>query len=240
MRMTGLRWCMKQSIAAAAVLVLAASATLALAQAPAQPPAQAPVPAQTRPAATPAAPAKSAPKKVDKPLWRNLTPAQQAALQPLQEEWDALDGVRKRKWLELANHFASMSPTEQERVHQRMREWMKLTPAQRTLARENYARSKKIDPGKKSATWQSYQQLPEDEKKKLAAAAREKKLAASAGKPGAAARPGAKQSTPAPACPAGSVRNTAAATPACVVAPARAASPTTAPVAPAPNAPNAN
>ncbi|MEG2034416.1 MAG: hypothetical protein RR376_27490, partial [Janthinobacterium sp.] len=32
----------------------------------------------------------------------------------------------------------------------------------------NYARTKKIDPGQKSAQWEQYQQLPEDQKKKLA------------------------------------------------------------------------
>ena len=36
----------------------------------------------------------------DKPLWRSLTPAQQVALQPLQAEWDQMDGVRKQKWLQ--------------------------------------------------------------------------------------------------------------------------------------------
>jgi len=62
-----------------------------------------------------------------------------------------------------------MKPDEQQRVHERMREWIKLTPEQRRVVRENYARSKKIEPGKKSAQWEQYQQLPEDQKKKLAA-----------------------------------------------------------------------
>jgi hypothetical protein len=116
---------------------------------------------------------------------------------------------------------------------------MKLTPAQRNLARENYARTKKIDPGKKSATWQSYQQLSDDEKKKLSADAREKKLS-TAGKTGGAARPAAKPAAPGPACPAGSIRNTASAAPACVAVQARPASPPNAPAAPAVTAPNAN
>lgn len=207
MRTTVPGWRTQQSIAAMAALALAGFAAVAMAQTPVQ---------KASPSATPV---KAAPGKLGKPLWRSLSAPQQAALQPLRAEWDALDGVRKRKWLELAHRFAAMSPAEQQRVHQRMREWIKLTPAQRSLARQNYTRTRQIAPGKKSATWQSYQQLPEHEKKKLAAAARQKKPAASAGKSATAAQPAAKPSTPAPALPA---------------------SPTTTPVAPAITAPNAN
>jgi hypothetical protein len=73
--------------------------------------------------------------------------------------------LRKQKWLDIANRFASMTPDEQTRVHERMREWIKLTPEQRRLVRENYARAKKIDPGQKTLQWEQYQQLPEDQKK---------------------------------------------------------------------------
>ncbi|MCX7294818.1 DUF3106 domain-containing protein, partial [Janthinobacterium sp.] len=90
------------------------------------------------------------------------------ALQPLAGEWNKLEALRKQKWLDIANRFASMTPDEQTRVHERMREWIKLTPEQRRLVRENYARTKKIDPGQKTAQWEQYQQLPEDQKKKLA------------------------------------------------------------------------
>lgn len=113
-------------------------------------------------------------KQAIKPTWIELTPAQQQALAPLSSEWDKLDGFRKKKWLEIGDKFAAMKPDEQARVQQRMREWAKLTPEQRRVARESYARAKKLNPDQKSAQWQQYQQLSEDQKKKLAADASRK------------------------------------------------------------------
>jgi hypothetical protein len=103
------------------------------------------------------------------PSWAELTPAQQNGLQPLANEWDKLDPFRKNKWLAIGNKFAKMTPEEQRRMHDRMREWVKLTPEQRRIARESYARAKRLNPDQKSARWQQYQQLPEEQKKKLAA-----------------------------------------------------------------------
>ena len=129
-------------------------------------------PAPVAKAAAPAAPVKNAGKL----QWANLSRAQQAALQPLAGEWNKLEAPRKQKWLDIANRFASMKPDEQARVHERMRDWIKLTPEQRRTVRENYARAKRIDPGQKSAQWEQYQQLPEEQKKKLAAEAVPKKV----------------------------------------------------------------
>jgi len=157
----------------------------------------------------------------DKPLWRSLTPAQQVALQPLQGEWDAMDGVRKQKWLQLANRFAAMKPEEQERVQERMRVWAKLTPEQRELARETYTRTRKIAPEQKNATWESYQQLPEEQKKKLAASATARKTprvvpSQANGKVVAPLGQGATS------CPAGMVKNAVSAAPPCVPPPSPA------------------
>jgi hypothetical protein len=117
--------------------------------------------------ATKAAPAK--------PLWTELTPAQQQALAPLAGEWDKLNSTRKSKWLAIGNKFAGMKPDEQQRVQERMRDWVKLTPEQRRIARESYTRAKRLDSNQKSEHWQTYQQLPEEQKKKLAADAASKK-----------------------------------------------------------------
>lgn len=168
----------------------------------------------------PAAPVAAAPVAV-KPLWQELTPAQKAALAPLASEWDRMDSVRKQKWLDIGNRFAGMKPDEQQRVHERMRAWLKLTPEQRRQARENYTLTKKIDKSAKSAKWDEYQQLPEEEKKKLAAAA------AAAKKPQVTnlppkAQPDTRTVKPAKGaavCPPGTVANTAAALPACVPPP---------------------
>jgi hypothetical protein len=157
---------------------------------------------------------KRARKAGDKPLWRSLTPAQQAALQPLQAEWNQMDGVRKQKWLQLASRFNGMSPDERERVHERMRAWTKLTPEQRELARETYSRTRKIAPEQKNATWESYQQLPEEQKRKLATAAVRKPSSAAGD-----AKPAATLNKNVAACPAGTTRNTVSAAPPCVAVP---------------------
>ncbi len=130
---------------------------------------------QASPAAVPAAVKASAAAALEKPLWKELSRAQQIALEPLQGEWDNMEGVRKQKWLEIANRYSSMKPDGQARVQERMREWIKLTPEERRLARENYTMSKKLDKNQKSAQWEQYQQLPEEEKRKLAADAAAKK-----------------------------------------------------------------
>lgn len=116
------------------------------------------------------------PQAPAKPRWSELSPAQKQALAPLESEWDNLDAFRKNKWLVIGNKFASMKPDEQQRVQDRMRDWVRLTPEQRRMARENYLRAqKKLKPDQKSAQWEQYQQLPEEEKKKLAAEAAAKK-----------------------------------------------------------------
>eukprot|EP01034_Spumella_vulgaris_P043945 gene43945-54606_t len=134
--------------------------------------------AQSSPAPVAAPPGKHAvaPIALEKPLWKDLTPAQQRALEPLSGEWNKLEGLRKQKWLEIANRFASMKPDEQQRVHDRMRDWLRLTPDQRRQVRENFARTQKITPGQKSAQWEQYQQLPEEKKKQLADKAPKKQV----------------------------------------------------------------
>ncbi len=119
---------------------------------------------------------KSAPKQpATRLLWTDLTQAQRQVLAPLATEWDKIEDIRKKKWLEIANKFSTMKPDEQQRMQERMRDWAKLTPEQRRVARESYARSKKLNPDQKSAKWRQYQQLPEEQKKRLAADAASKK-----------------------------------------------------------------
>lgn len=140
------------------------------------------------------------PKGIDNPMWRELSIAQQDALMPLVDEWNKLDGTRKQKWLDIANRFGAMHPDEQKRVSERMREWARLTPEERRVARENYARSKKIEPAQRSAQWELYQQLPEEQKKKLAAdAVVKKQLAKLPARSNNATTAPAKSGTPSPA-----------------------------------------
>jgi hypothetical protein len=60
-------------------------------------------------------------------------------------------------------------------MQERMRDWVTLTPDQRRVARESYARAEKLGPDQKSAKWQEYQQLSEEQKNRLAEEALAKK-----------------------------------------------------------------
>src|SRR5450830_64697 len=151
---------------AATVIVAALISAATCAQGPA---AVAPPPAGIKPAIPGRVPAlpKASKKSDTKPSWNELTPAQQQALAPLAGEWNKMEQGRKEKWLVISKKFAAMNPEEQNRLHERMRDWIKLTPTQRRAVRENYARAKKLNAEKKSAQWQQYQQLSEEQKKKL-------------------------------------------------------------------------
>jgi hypothetical protein len=110
-----------------------------------------------------------------KPLWTELTPTQQQILGPLAPEWNKLDSNHKSKWLAISNKYPTMTPEKQQRFQANIHSFANLTPEQRRVARESYARAKKLEPEQKTAKWEQYQQLPEEQKQKLAADAAAKK-----------------------------------------------------------------
>jgi len=211
-------------VATAAAVLIAGAATWAIYNRSAS---TAPAARGADAADTTAAGAKPVAKTLDKPLWRELSRAQQAALAPLKPEWDHLEGMRKRRWLELSARFASMSPAEQGRVHDRMREWMRLTPEQRNLARENFNKTRTLDPGRKAATWESYKQLSEAEKRKLARSGTKP--------PNTPAMPHSPMIDTPVTCPPGAMRRGATCIMPTQPAPATAASPAPPPPAAAPS-----
>jgi hypothetical protein len=148
--------------------------------------------AQT-PAPTAAPPAKTvvAQAAFSSPAWAELSPVEREILKPLAPTWNTLSRNHKRKWLQMTKSYPSLSPEEQVKMQGRMREWVALSPQQRTQARLNFARtkelSKELTPEEKQAKWQAYQALSDEEKRKLAAKApRRPAGAAPAAKPVAA------------------------------------------------------
>ena len=105
-----------------------------------------------------AAQSKPEAKKAPKPAWAELTTAQQQVLSPLQAEWEELDTIRRKKWVDIANRYPTMKQAEQQRLQKRMQEWAKLTPEERRAAREQYRTLKKIPPKQRKEKWQEYQQ----------------------------------------------------------------------------------
>ena len=118
-----------------------------------------------RPASSPAAkPATSAP-------WSSLTANQKLALAPLERDWASLDAPRRSKWLEIAAKFPSMPSDEQVRMLERMKEWARMTPAERGRARLSFQDAKQLAPRDRQAQWEAYQALPEADRRAFAAKA---------------------------------------------------------------------
>jgi hypothetical protein len=100
--------------------------------------------------------------------WGRLSPAQQQALDPLQADWASLGAERQAKWLEVASRFPTMSAAERQRLHERMTEWVRMTPDQRRTARLQFQEARRVSPEDRQAAWKAYQALPEAERQRLA------------------------------------------------------------------------
>lgn len=145
----------------------------------------APVQAPSKmPSASPTVNPAEALKPMSGPSWQELTTAQRLSLQPLAVHWNSLEAAIKRKWIVLAANYPALTPAEQGKLHSRMSEWSQLSKQERAQARLNFAESNKVSPDQKTATWEAYQALSPEEKKKLAASAPTKPSgAAGAAKP---------------------------------------------------------
>jgi hypothetical protein len=107
--------------------------------------------------------------------WSRLSTAEHVALAPFASQWDSFSDERKRKWLKVASRYAKLSPDAQKRLHDRMTEWTRMTPDQRRVARENYQVSKELPRETRQNAWKAYQQLPEEQKERLAASERKRR-----------------------------------------------------------------
>jgi hypothetical protein len=115
----------------------------------------------------PAAPRAAAASESATP-WADLTRAQKQALAPLERDWSFIDGVRQRKWVELAGRLPSMPEAERARIQQRMAQWASLTPAKRNQVRLQFLEAQSLPAEQRQARWQEYQALGAEEKKALA------------------------------------------------------------------------
>lgn len=106
------------------------------------------------------------------PSWAALTPQQRSVLAPLQQDWHELGPQRRAKWLEIANRYPQMAPTAQQRMQQRMTEWSRMSPEQRSEARANYQSTRELPRRDRQAEWEAYRALPNEEREALAARAR--------------------------------------------------------------------
>lgn len=101
--------------------------------------------------------------------WTSLTPAQRHALEPLERDWSRIDRNRQQKWLDVASRFDKLPSDDRERVQQRMADWSRMSPDERSRARLNYQELRsETGPDERQSRWQSYQALPESQKRELA------------------------------------------------------------------------
>lgn len=119
-----------------------------------------------------------------KPAWKELSPSQRQALQPLAPHWDRLSEQHKLKWLALSKNYPTLSSEEQVKLHQRMSKWATLSQQQRTQARQNFKEIKGLSPEQKASQWEAYQALSAEEKRKLANQARTQPAGVTTVKPG--------------------------------------------------------
>ena len=103
--------------------------------------------------------------------WRDLKPAQQALLKPLEQDWSRIKAPQKQKWLQVAEGFPKLSAAEQGRVQARMADWAKLTPEERGRARMNFQEATQVPSQDRQARWDAYQALSPEQKRQLAARA---------------------------------------------------------------------
>ena len=100
--------------------------------------------------------------------WGQLPDTQKEILAPLETDWSSITKDQKKKWVEVANRYPNMTDAEKNTLQSRMSEWANLSSEQRRAARDNYLRSLKFSPEKKAEAWHAYQQLSEEDKKRLA------------------------------------------------------------------------
>jgi hypothetical protein len=136
------------------------------------------LPAAQRPPVRPTAALTTPATLLPPPPWHELAPRQKQALAPLERDWDQLDPAQKSKWLEMAPRFASLPEQEQTRLHERMRDWARLSPTERQQARVGFQVAQQLNTGDRQAKWEAYQALPPEKRQELADKAAQKQQAA--------------------------------------------------------------
>ena len=76
--------------------------------------------------------------------WATLTPQQQEALAPINQQWDTLPEKQQKRLLATTTRFQKLSAANKQLFQNRLKEWVKLTPEQRDRAREKFKAFNKL------------------------------------------------------------------------------------------------
>lgn len=106
--------------------------------------------------------------------WRQLSAKQKKVLQPLAQQWAKMDDSGRDKWINVADRFDRLSPTEQQRVQERMTQWAKMAPQERGEARLRFQQARQLPPDERQQKWAAYQALSAEDRDDLTHQARRK------------------------------------------------------------------
>lgn len=113
-------------------------------------------------------PASAAATSLNAPTqWTALTISQRSLLNPLAADWAELSDIQRTKWINATPVLASLSEPELKRLHERMRDWARLTPAERRDARVGFQVAKQVGAEERQARWDAYQALPPEKRQEL-------------------------------------------------------------------------
>jgi len=136
------------------------------------------------------------------PGWNSLSTQQKIILGPLAGEWDKMENIRRKKWVGIADRYPVLTPDEQRRMKDRMREWANLTPEQRAKARDGYKEFNQLPAEQKQVVmqkWEAYSNLPPEERQRVRQAGKSSQLLAPPAEPLPASAEAALPSTQASA-----------------------------------------
>lgn len=194
-------------------LLLGAAGLSAFAQAPAEAPASAATAAPEAAASAASPPPTPKPVMIAKPTaptalatppanWSELTPGERLLLAPLERDWPTISPQQRSKWLSATPLLVTLSPARLARVHDRMRDWARMTPAERVNARIGFQLAKQVDADEREAKWEAYQALSPEQRQALAdKAAARRKAQATAPRPSAKPLTAGPKSNVVPAAP---------------------------------------
>ncbi len=118
----------------------------------------------------------SAPPSASSPngAWASLTGAQRKALQPLMSLWPTMEEASRERWVNVANRFSRLSPTEQQRMQERMTQWSKIPAQKRGEARLRFQQTRQLSQQERQEKWTAYQALSPKDRGELAQRANRK------------------------------------------------------------------
>ena len=142
--------------------------------------------------------------RFEQPGWVALTPEQRTILAPLEKEWGQMDAFRRKKWIGIAERYPEMNATEQASMQRNMREWARLAPEERRIAREKYKTLSRVSPEERQFVkqkWEEYSQLTDAEKERLRSKAPKKSKVTTPAQPSADVTAAKRVATPAVPAP---------------------------------------